>query len=120
MGTPVIEFRNYYWKYSLMNDWALADINLTIHRGEFVCITGPNESGKTTLAMSMNALIPHNYQGVMRGEVLIFGEDSRKLHPSQVSRRVGLVFSDPESQFLTMSVEEEIAFGPENLGLDID
>ncbi|MEM2682038.1 MAG: ATP-binding cassette domain-containing protein [Zestosphaera sp.] len=117
---PVIEFRNYYWKYSLMNDWALADINLTIHRGEFVCITGPNESGKTTLAMSMNALIPHNYQGVMRGEVLIFGEDSRKLHPSQVSRRVGLVFSDPESQFLTMSVEEEIAFGPENLGLDID
>ncbi|MEM1704125.1 MAG: ATP-binding cassette domain-containing protein, partial [Zestosphaera sp.] len=51
---------------------------------------------------------------------LIFGEDSRKLHPSQVSRRVGLVFSDPESQFLTMSVEEEIAFGPENLGLDID
>jgi len=116
---PLIKITDFWWKYEGRKEWALKGVNLEIYSGEFVTIIGPNEAGKTTLVMSMNGLIPNNYRGVMRGNVVVAGMDTRRYSTSDISRYVGFVFSDPESQFLTMTVEEEIAFGLENMGLPI-
>lgn len=120
MAEPVIKIEDLWWRYEGSKDWALKGINLTIERGEFVGIVGPNESGKTTLAMAMNGLIPNNYRGVMKGRVISVGMDTREHSTAEIARKVGFVFSDPESQFLTMTVEEELAFGLENMGLPVE
>mgnify|MGYP001773395655 CR=1 FL=1 len=115
----MIELKDVYWRYSDSKEWALNDINLKIQEGEFIGIVGVNGSGKTTLAMCMNGLIPSNYHGVMKGEVNILGMNTKEYGPAAISKYVGFVFSDPESQFVTMSVEEEIVFSLENQGLDL-
>lgn len=120
MPEPVIKIEDLWWKYEGRKEWALKGINLTINKGEFVGIVGPNESGKTTLAMAMNGLIPNNYRGTMKGRVVSVGLDTREHATADIARKVGFVFSDPESQFLTMTVEEELAFGLENMGLPVD
>ncbi len=116
---PIIKITNLWWRYEGRKNWALKNINLEIYPGEFIAIVGPNESGKTTLAMAMNGLIPNNYRGFMKGDVVVAGMNTKKYSTADISKKVGFVFSDPESQFLTMTVEEEIAFGLENLGLPI-
>lgn len=116
----IISFKNFGWKYSGSLDWALKNINIDIYENEFVCITGPNESGKTTLALAISGLIPHNLPGTMVGDLFVFGQRIIDLKPSQLSGKVGFVFSDPEAQFITMSVEEELAIGLENVGYSID
>ncbi|MFQ3620089.1 MAG: ATP-binding cassette domain-containing protein, partial [Spirochaetales bacterium] len=80
---------------------------------------GPNEHGKTTLVSCIKGIIPHSFHGVWRGKVEIFGKDVRTLSAQQLAEQVGLVFSDPEAQFTSMTVEEELAFGLENIGLSV-
>lgn len=116
----MIQVENLSWKYSGSEKEVLKDINLTIGDGEFICIVGPNDSGKTTLAMVLNGLIPNNYYGIMEGRVLVEGLDTREHDVAELSKYVGFVFSDPESQFLSMTVEEELAFGLENQGLGVE
>lgn len=113
----MIKLVGFSWRYSDTKLKAVDSVNLEIRDGEFVCITGPNDSGKTTLVMSFNGLIPNNYNGIMEGDVFVEGLNTRQHSTSEISRYVGFVFSDPESQFLSMTVEEEIAFGLENQGL---
>lgn len=120
MAESAILVEDLWWRYEGRKDWALKGVNLRIERGEFVGIVGPNESGKTTLVMAMNGLIPNNYRGVMKGRVVSVGMDTREHPTADIARRVGFVFSDPESQFLTMTVEEELAFGLENMGLPVE
>ncbi len=115
----MIEIRKFSWKYAGQKRNAVENINLEIKDGEFVCIVGPNDSGKTTIAMSMNGLIPNNYNGVMEGNVIVEGLNTREYSTSEISEYVGYLFSDPESQFLSMTVEEELVFGLENQGLSI-
>jgi len=112
-----IEVKSLYWRYATSPDWILRDINLTIEEGQFVVITGPTGAGKTTLCLAMCGLIPHHYNGVIKGSVYIYGHDTMEMSGSELSSMVGIVFQDPESQFLTMSVEDEIAFGLENLAI---
>lgn len=114
----MIELRDVYWRYRDSSDYALKGVSLKIGYGEFIGIVGVNGSGKTTLAMCINGLIPKNYYGIMKGEVNVFGMNTKEHDPYEISRYVGMVFSDPESQFVTMSVEEEIVFALENQGLD--
>ena len=116
----MIKIENFGWKYAGQKRKAVEDINLEIKDGEFICIVGPNDSGKTTIAMSMNGLIPNNYNGVMEGNVAVEGLNTREHSTSEISKYVGYLFSDPESQFLSMTVEEELVFGLENQGLPID
>ncbi|HZW05241.1 MAG TPA: energy-coupling factor transporter ATPase, partial [Anaerolineaceae bacterium] len=92
---------------------ALDGVSLQIHPGEFVAIIGSNGSGKTTLARHFNALLLPT-----AGEVIVAGLDTR--HPESLAairRKVGMVFQYPEDQLVAATVEEDIAFGPENLGL---
>ncbi|MGC9208791.1 MAG: ABC transporter ATP-binding protein [Nitrososphaeria archaeon] len=118
--SEIIKFENLSWRYLGTKEKALNNINLTINKGEFVVIAGANDSGKTSLLMCINGLIPHTLRGIMEGKVIVDGIDTQKSSTQVLSEKVGYVFSDPESQFLTMTVEEEIAFSLENAGLPID
>ena len=92
---------------------ALSDVDLTIHRGEFVAVVGANGSGKSTLAQLFNALLLPT-----SGQVWVDGmltSDPGSLW--EIRRRVGMVFQNPDNQLVATTVEEDVAFGPENLGV---
>jgi energy-coupling factor transporter ATP-binding protein EcfA2 len=100
------------------NDFpSIVDVNMKVEEGEFVLITGPSGCGKSTLCKSFVGLIPHSYPGKMEGDVEVFGLSVREKAISEIATRVGLVFQDPENQLFTLSVENDVAFGPENLAL---
>ena len=115
----IIEIADYTWRYLNTKTPALKDINLSIEEGAFVGIIGPNGSGKTTLAYSMDGLIPGQYNGIKKGTVNVFGKEVEDYGRGELQRLIGVVFSDPEAQFTAMTVEDELVFGMENLGLAI-
>lgn len=96
---------------------ALKDISLTIHPGEFLGIIGPTGAGKTTLCLTLNGIVPQFYGGRFFGQVTVAGLDTLDNPVSQLARHVGVVFEDPEIQLTATSVENEIAFALENLGV---
>jgi energy-coupling factor transport system ATP-binding protein len=95
----------------------LKGVNLRVRRGEFLALMGPTGVGKTTLCLTLNGILPHLMGGAFEGKVVVAGMDTREHGPGQMSRQVGLVFQDPESQLFNMTVEDEVAFGLESLGL---
>ncbi len=109
----MIEIRNLHYQYP-DGTHALKDINLTISEGEFLLICGPNGSGKTTLIrLISNLLVP------TAGSIDIHGQNT--LRPTKESRsQVGMVFQDPDSQIVGETVMEDVAFGPENMGLPVE
>ena len=94
---------------------ALRDVDLEIEKGELVAIVGPNGAGKTTLLKHMNGLLKPTY-----GRVLVDGEDTRKASVASLSRKVGLVFQNPDHQLFSETVEAEITFGLKNFGFPED
>lgn len=115
----IIEIKDYSWQYLNTHQPALKEINLQIEEGMFVGIIGANGSGKTTLAYSMNGLIPGQYNGIKHGEVLVYGKEVEEYGHGELQKFTGMVFSDPEAQFTAMTVEDELVFGLENLGMSI-
>jgi len=115
--TDDIEFHNVSFRYEGAQAFALEGIDLRVPVGQIVLITGPAGSGKTTLSSCINGLIPHYHEGELTGEVLVRGYNTRRTRIGGLSSLVGLVFQDPESQLVTASVGDEVAFGPENLGV---
>ncbi len=113
---PLIEIRNLEHTYQLESGErvpALRGIDLTIERGDFVALIGPNGSGKSTLARHLNGLLTPQV-----GEVVVDGlstADARNLW--RVRQRVGMVFQNPDNQIVAGTVEEDVAFGPENAAL---
>jgi energy-coupling factor transporter ATP-binding protein EcfA2 len=114
---PALMMRDVGFAYEGSVDSALEGVDVSIDKGEFVTILGANGAGKTTLAMLTNGLIPHYIKGTLSGRVEVFGNDISKFRVAQISTVVGMVFQEPESQLFCMNVEEEVAFGPENLGV---
>jgi len=114
-----INFTDFEWKYENTTEFALKGVNLSVEQNTFTGIVGANEHGKTSLVQAMNGLIPHSYNGIYRGSVEVFGKPVKELDSLALASQVGLVFSDPESQFSAMTVEEELTFGMENLGFDL-
>lgn len=111
----MITISNLHFKYSGRKKKTLAGVNLKINPGEVILLLGPSGCGKSTLAMSLNGLIPSIIDGAIEGNVQIGDKDTQLTSVSELTKTVGFVFQDPESQFVTMKVEDEIAFGPENL-----
>ena len=99
---------------------ALQGIDLDIGEGEFVAIAGRAGSGKSTLCYALNGLIPHSFGGRMEGEVTICGLNTRQASVPDLARHVGLVLQSAESQLVGLSVEEDTAFGLENISLPGD
>lgn len=93
----------------------LQDINLRMDEGESLLLLGPSGSGKSSLTQCLNGLFPRELDGRMSGQVKIFGKDTLDYAPGEVAQHVGVVFQDPETQFCMLTVENEIAFGLENI-----
>jgi energy-coupling factor transporter ATP-binding protein EcfA2 len=93
---------------------------LTIEKGEFVILTGPSGCGKTTLCRCFNGLIPHFYAGKLKGELTVAQLNVAEHPIYEMACHVGLVFQNPENQLFALSVEKDVAFGLENLGLPRD
>jgi energy-coupling factor transporter ATP-binding protein EcfA2 len=99
------------------NGHGLEPTSLTIEPGDPVLVTGPSGCGKSTLARCLTGLIPHLYRGTIKGNIWLAGLRTADAPLWQLAERAGLVFQNPAGQMLTQSVEEEITFGLENLGL---
>lgn len=117
MGKPIIQAVELSYSYSLDEGReirALDNLSLKIPEGEYVCLIGPNGSGKSTLARHLNALLLP-----AAGEVYVDGLlTALEEHRWEIRRRVGLVFQNPDNQIVATTVEEDVAFGLENLGVD--
>ena len=99
---------------------ALNRIDLTIAKGQCVAIMGANGAGKSTLCLTLNGIIPHSVGGTVYGAVHIAGMDTMTHQVHDLARRVGLVMQNPEAQLLCPTVEDELAFGPENLCVPVE
>ena len=97
--------------------WGLEEISLTVTSGEGVLVTGPSGCGKSTFTRCLTGLIPHLYRGELRGEVWLGDHKTDETPLWQLAEQAGLVFQNPAGQMLAESVEDEIIFGLENLGL---
>lgn len=113
----VIEMENVSFQYNDASE-QLKQIDLTLYEGECVVVTGPSGSGKTTLTRLVNGLIPHFYEGRLTGTIRLGRKNINEMEPWDFGRMVGSVFQDSRSQFFTSIVQDEIAFGGENYGME--
>lgn len=114
---PVIEIEGLSFTYLGADTPSILDIDLEVEKGEYVVVAGPSGCGKSTLCRCLNGLVPHFYEGKYSGEVVVEGKRVADHGVPELSQRVGMVFQDPESQLFSLTVEGEVAFGPENIGL---
>ena len=115
--TPIIEFESVTITYAGADRPALANVDLSIGEGELVLVIGQTGSGKTTLLRAINGLVPHFTGGTLAGNVRVAGRDTSTHHPRDLADVVGVVPQDPLSSFVTDTVEEELAYGMECLGV---
>ncbi|MDI6905735.1 MAG: ATP-binding cassette domain-containing protein [Candidatus Bathyarchaeia archaeon] len=116
----VIETKTLTYTYPGGAKPSIRDVSIKIEKGEFVLITGPSGCGKTTLCRCFNGLIPHFYQGELKGEITVAGLNVVEHPTHELATHVGLVFQNPENQLFALSVEKDVAFGLENLGVPRD
>jgi len=116
----VVEVEDLWWKYASGSDWVLRGVDLEVEEGELLGILGPSGAGKTTLCLALMGIIPNSIKGEMRGSVRIFGMDTKSSQTSEIAEYAGIVFQDPDTQFVTMRVVDEVAFPLENFGVGRD
>lgn len=114
MDSPIIEFKNFSFKYDALKTPTIKNINLSINRGEKILIAGQSGCGKSTLCHLINGLIPHAYPGEIRGELNIFSQSYETQDIFQLSKHIGTVLQDTDGQFIGLTVAEDIAFSLEN------
>lgn len=108
-----IEVNDLFFRYKEKGPWILRGVNLQIKKGEWVTLMGPNGSGKSTLARMCNALFTPT-----KGNVSIFGQKTTENENlPNIRRKVGMVFQNPDHQFVAPTVRDDIAFGLENAGV---
>ncbi|MDD7148170.1 MAG: ABC transporter ATP-binding protein [Lachnospiraceae bacterium] len=111
---PIIEFKDYTFKYRSQTEPTLRDINLSIYSGEKVLIVGPSGSGKSTLAHCINGLAPASFRGEVQGTLRVKDTDPAEAGIFGMSKIVGTVLQDTDGQFIGLTVAEDIAFALEN------
>ncbi len=116
----MIEFERVSVTYADATEPVLRDVDLSIPEGEMVLVVGRTGSGKTTLLRAVNGLVPHFSGGTLNGRVVVDGRDTARHRPRDLADLVGFVGQDPLSGFVTDSVEDELAYGMESLGLPPD
>lgn len=112
---PLVQFDQVTYQHYGKPTPALSDVNLTVRRGSFTLLVGPSGSGKSTLCMLLNGIIPQILGGKLTGTVTVDGHDVSNTPVQELAKSTGMLFQDPEWMFATLKVEDEIAFGPENL-----
>jgi len=113
----IIETKKLTYTYPSGTKPSISDVSIKIEKGEFTLITGPSGCGKTTLCRCFNGLVPHFYHGELKGEITV-AELNVTEHPTyELAKHVGLVFQNPENQLFALSIEKDVAFGLENLGV---
>jgi len=114
---PIIETEGLTYTYQGGIKPSIRDVSIKVEEGEFVILTGPSGCGKTTLCRCFNGLIPHFYTGTLKGTISVAGLNviEHKIH--ELARHVGFVFQNPENQLFALSVEKDVAFALENLGM---
>lgn len=113
----LISIEHLTYIYNKQKKPVLEDVNLALHEGDFLVVTGESGSGKSSLCMAMTGAIPHYFGGVMKGMVYVDGQATTQTTISDLASRVGAMLDDYDSQLVAMTVEEEIAFSLENQGV---
>lgn len=114
-----IEITNLNFTYPGRSEPTLNRINTTVEKGDFVLLTGKTASGKSTLLKTINGLIPHSSRGKFQGNVRIDDFNVSDLTLADIGRKVGLLFQNPDNQLFCTTVEDEIGFGLENMGVPL-
>ncbi len=120
MPEASLVIENLSFQYRTRPEPAIENISFELKSGEMILIAGSSGCGKTTLARCINGLIPRSYRGKREGKILLHGKDISEMQIAGVSQIVGTLLQDPERQIVASNVYNEIAFGPENLGLPRD
>ncbi len=115
-----IVLKDVSFQYFRGTEPVIQHLNLVVEPGEFAVLTGPSGCAKSTLAKCLVGFIPHATPGTMEGSVFVDGLNTKDHKMHELSSHVGIVFQNPESQLYCLRVIDEVAFGPENLGLPRD
>lgn len=113
----LLQLKDVSFSYLYSDKLALKNINLTLNKGEFLVVLGIPTAGKTTLLMSLNALIPNYVPGKLEGDVIVEGVNTKDTEEI-LATSVGLTFEDPDRQIVMLTVEDDLEFGPSNIGLE--
>ena len=113
--SKAVEVEDLYFTYLGSHRPSLRRVSFTLDEGETLLIVGPSGAGKSTLIMTLNGVIPSVVAGELKGSVKVFGKNPAEEGVAEMAKYVAYVFQDPESQIIAFTVEEEVAFGPENL-----
>lgn len=117
--SPLV-IENLTFQYRTRPEKAIENLSFELKPGEMLLIAGSSGCGKTTLARCINGLIPRSYRGMREGNVFLHGRDVAEIPIAEIAQTVGTLLQDPERQIVASNVYNEIAFGPENLGLPRD
>ena len=115
-----LELNNVSYQYPNSAEPCLKNISLTVKKGTFMGVMGATGAGKTTLSLCLNGLIPQLLEGKLMGQVTVAGLNVRKTAVQSLSKILGLVLQDPETQIIGRTVEEDTAFGPRNCSVPLD
>ena len=113
----ILEIEGLNFRYPDSQKKAVSDFDLKVPEGEIVVLAGPSGCGKSTLLRTVNGLIPHMYSGDYSGEVRVGGGAVKDANMRDLAQKVGFLFQNPENQIFMFTVERDVAFGLENLGV---
>lgn len=118
----IIEVQNLSYKYPTSKSDILKNINFSVKKGEFCSIIGCNGSGKTTLCNALRGFVPNFYKGDFRGDIIVNGKNMKEYSMGELAMEIGYVFQNPFIQIsgIKDTVYEEVAYGLENLGTDVE